>query len=310
MHTRSAIVALLAASSLALNTVPAGADQGPENGRISFGREDPATHSPSLWVSDVDGENQHRLATDTTYFSDWAPNGTRIAFDFEDDTGVHIATIGANGQERRNLTSDPGVQECPKFSPDGQWITYDAENSDQEDFSTSIWVMRTDGSDVRRITTGGFDVEPVFSPDGTQIAFGRITGDAPTGQLEALYVVNVDGTGPREVVPPRVGLEHPDWSPDGKWITFNIGPEFPNAALSGDVLAGHPSGAGCTFSCRGPTASPSTRPCGRPTGRSCCWDASTTQGTTKGSVPRRRGAEECAWSTSVERVRSTSRPGV
>ena len=30
-------------------------------------------------------------------------------------------------------------------------------------------------------------------------------------------------------MPPTPGLEHPDWSPDGRWITFNIAPEAPNA---------------------------------------------------------------------------------
>ena len=72
--------------------------------------------------------------------------------------------------------------------------------------------MRADGSRPGKITSGGFDVEPVFSPDGQRIAFGRIAGVTAAGyQLEALYVVDVDGTHLRQVVPPLPGLEHPDW---------------------------------------------------------------------------------------------------
>jgi len=55
--------------------------------------------------------------------------------------------------------------------------------------------MDTDGSHPRQVTRGGFAVEPVFSPDGQQIAFGRITGFDPNNfqQFEAVYVVRTDG---------------------------------------------------------------------------------------------------------------------
>ncbi len=90
---------------------------------------------------------------------------------------------------------------------------------DDPAFTTDIWVMDVDGSHPRQVTRGGFDVEPVFSPDGQQIAFGRIVGPtSPTDflQNEAIYVVRTDGTELHEVVAPRPGLEHPAWSPDGQ----------------------------------------------------------------------------------------------
>ena len=240
-------IVVLAGVLAVTGAVPADASRGPENGRITFSRYDPALGAFSLWVADPDGQNQQLLVSGPTSFSDWSPSGTRIAFDFANDTGVHIATINATGGSRQDLTSAPGIQETPKWSPDGQWITYgafDPQTQDWADFSTSIWVMRSDGSDARRVTHDGFDVEPAFSPDGNQILFGRIMGQSPAGQLEALYVVNTDGTGLREIVPARAGLEHPDWSPDGRWITFNMGPEDPNAPDSGAVLAIQPNGQG------------------------------------------------------------------
>jgi dipeptidyl aminopeptidase/acylaminoacyl peptidase len=102
--------------------------------------------------------------------------------------------------------------------------------------------MGADGSKPEQLTHDALDVEPVFSPDGARIAFGRITGDSQEGQLEAIYVINSDGTGLREVVAPRAGLEHPDWSPDGKSIvsdaiSFNIAPENATAADSGSILS-------------------------------------------------------------------------
>jgi Tol biopolymer transport system component len=93
------------------------------------------------------------------------------------------------------------------------------------------------------VTHNGFDVEPVFSPNGNQIAFARIVVDDPIA-TEAIYVVNTDGTGLRRVVPPMFGLEHPKWSPDGRWIAFNIAPEAGSTPNAGSVLLVHPDGTG------------------------------------------------------------------
>ncbi|WP_425861192.1 TolB family protein [Arthrobacter sp. TWP1-1] len=219
-------------------------DQQSHNGSIAFGRRDPVLNNFSLWVARSDGTGQKRITSGPANFSDWSPDGKRIAFDFSDETGVHIATIDPDGKNRRNLTTAVGVQEIPKWSPDGKWITYNAFAFGDDPFTVGIWVMRSDGSNPRQLTDGAIDVEPVFSPDGKTIAFGRIGEDTPDGSMESIHVINTDGTGMREVVPPRPALEHPDWSPDGRSIIFNIGPEHPTAPDSGAVLSVRPSGQG------------------------------------------------------------------
>lgn len=244
MRTRLLFGTVLAAGLTLTGALPAGAAQGPENGRISFSRYDPTIGAPTIWIADADGQNADQLGTGPSFFSDWSPDGTRIAFDFEDDSGVHIATIGVDGQQRQTLISEPGIQDSPDWSPDGQWVAYNAMDASLPYFSTSIWMVRADGTDARRITSGGFDVEPVFSPDSSRIAFTRIVedGDEDHPQINSLHVVNTDGTGLREVVPARAGLEHPDWSPDGKWLGFNIAPENGQLADSGSLLAVRPDG--------------------------------------------------------------------
>lgn len=250
MTWKTAPIALLAAVLCLGGLAPAAASDDhaahkPQNGSIAFGRFDPAIDDFSLWVARSNGTGQKRITEGPANFSDWSPDGSRIAFDSADETGVHIATIDPDGTNRRTLTTADGVQEVPDWSPDGRWIAYNAFTSfDQDPFTISIWIMRSDGSEARQITQGAIDVEPTFSPDGTQVAFGRIVGDSPDGQLEAIYVVNTDGTGLREVVPDRPGLEHPDWSPDGRSIVFNIAPESPEARDAGAILSVRPSGAG------------------------------------------------------------------
>lgn len=200
MRIKPALIAFLAPVLCLTSALPAVAsgndDQRvPINGDIAFGRFDPTLKGFSLWVADSDGSHQRRLTQDQANFSDWAPDGRRIAFDFIDDAGVHIATIDPDGQHRTAVTSAAGVQESPKWSPDGESITYDGFPFpvDEANFAISVWTMRADGSDAHQITHDALDVEPVYSPDGTRIALGRIAGDSPAGQLEAIYVINIDG---------------------------------------------------------------------------------------------------------------------
>jgi Tol biopolymer transport system component len=219
------------------------------NGRIAFAQFDPKINAATLWTARIDGTHRRQLTrTHDPFDPDWSPSGRQIAFDFVDHRGnVHIATIGAYGRDRRQITFGKGIQEEPDWSPAGYRIVFDASSMlpDDPSFSTSIWIMHADGSHPRRITRHGFNVEPVFSPDGSRIAFGRITGTNAKGdQLEALFIVDRDGSHVRRVVAPRAGLEHPGWSPDGRWITFNIEPQTSSTSWAGAVRAVHPNGEG------------------------------------------------------------------
>ena len=188
MRSKLMLIALAIALAVLGGAMPAAAGDRPVNGRISFGRFDPALGDFSIWAANPDGTHQKRLTHVPSFFSDWSPDGHRIALDFADDTGVHIATMDPNGRHVRQLTFGEGIQEVPKWSPDGRWITFNASPQfpDAPGFHTDIWIMRADGSHKRQLTRSGFDVEPVFSPDGHRIAFGRITNDAE-GEVELVH---------------------------------------------------------------------------------------------------------------------------
>lgn len=276
-----AVCALGVATSAAAHSRAGEGAEPQVNGRISFGRFDPLLGDVSLWTARADGSHQRRLTDVPSFFSDWAPSGRRIAFDFIDATGEHIATISPSGRRMRQITFGAGFQEVPKWSPSGRSITFDASPvfPDDPGFHTSIWVMRADGSRARQVTHRGFDVEPVFAPNSPTIAFGRITGTNANGdQLEALYIIDVDGSHLRRVVAATAGLEHPDWSPNGQWISFNIAPEAAHARGTGSILAVHPDGSGLHTLRRRTPRFRFYKPVWSPDGRkllSGCFDAST-----------------------------------
>ncbi|PYT73507.1 MAG: protease, partial [Acidobacteria bacterium] len=83
-------------------------------------------------------------------------------------------------------------------------------------YAGSIWVVNRDGGNVRRLTGGGHEEKPSFSPDGSQIAF---TGDYDG--THGVYVVSAAGGEPRRLTyHPADGDVH-GWTPDGKRILFS-----------------------------------------------------------------------------------------
>ncbi len=83
-------------------------------------------------------------------------------------------------------------------------------------YGGDLWIVGRDGGDARRLTSGvGLETDPIFSPDGTLIAF---TGEYD-GNLD-VYVVPAAGGEPRRLT------SHPGidvavgWTPDGKKVLF------------------------------------------------------------------------------------------
>jgi TolB protein len=137
------------------------------------------------------------------------------------DTDTNVVVSDLDGSGERPLTTAPGVDGDPEWSPDGTKLVFSSDRDrngpclfhDCTGFAPELYVMNADGTGVRRLTTDrGYDIGATWSPDGKQILFGRI-GDQNDDY--ELYVVSVDG-GQRRRLTDNSGWDlMPDWSATG-----------------------------------------------------------------------------------------------
>jgi TolB protein len=191
----------------------------PDGAWLTFTRHQGS--SIRLYLRPADGGAEKRLTAgqDPEMDAAWSPASTRLAFTFDKtvpnqgDLDIHV--IGVDGDGQRPVLASPGKlsqEEWPSWSPADQRLAV----SSTRDGNQEIYVVREDGSDLRRLTSDpAIDAHPAWSPDGKQIVFAT----SRWGDLE-LAVMDADG-GNLVRLTASPGLDdYPTWSPDGRALAF------------------------------------------------------------------------------------------
>ncbi len=145
----------------------------------------------------------------------------------------------AKGEWRtRPLTTFPGSEVNPTFSPDGSRVAYvwDGPGGDNLD----VYAQALEGGAPVRLTSdAAMDISPAWSPDGRWIAFIRL---AAVGRQDGLYVVPAIGGPERRIASLLVVYSQSwwtspllAWTPDGKYIA--AGSQYKDPGRTGIVLA-------------------------------------------------------------------------
>jgi len=141
------------------NTIVA-TDWSPLGDRIAFAMQVDQPDAYEIFIMDADGANVRQLTRGLPGIGgsvDWSPDGRYLLIYAGPPGDKNIFMIDVAAETAAQLTIGGNNAAC-SFSPDGQWIAFNSlRNNDQAD----IFIMRTDGSDVRQVTNNS---EPDWQP--------------------------------------------------------------------------------------------------------------------------------------------------
>lgn len=218
--------------------------------RTALRTVDPADPQPSPFTDSTRAMN-----------AAWSPDGKRVAYDDRADNGQAIWVSDAGAKSPEQVTSpygdsygySSGWQANPAWSPDGRKLAFAAYYSDYGYTSSSIAVLDLES----RTTTVLVDAdnsmerneEPVWSPDGSVIAFVSDRTGVPE-----IWAVRSSGGDPRQVTERQTPKGQLDWSPDGRVIVYeegtgeaaelvalNVSTEVSHRLTENDIFDGQPA---------------------------------------------------------------------
>ena len=172
-----------------------------------------------------------------------SPDGSYIVFPDDSQrnpSGMisRIFSVYTDGSRMYQIPDGPSAPEyflrdgSPDISPDGSRVVYSTFRHStgvlwNRVHSYEIATAKPDGSDVKRLTRNEYDDRsPVWSPDGSRIAFKSSRGTSPGTYTPGIYTMNSDGSDVRLITTRHVttgyGPPYPTlvWSPDGQHIAF------------------------------------------------------------------------------------------
>jgi serine/threonine-protein kinase len=173
-----------------------------------------ARHS-LVWV-DRNGREESINAPVRNYqYAQLSPDGSRVALDSRDEENdIWIFDLARETLQR--LTSDPGANRAPVWSPDGKRVASSRALGNAED----IYWQVADGSGMAEpLTNNSSELElPLFpssfTPDGSALLF--TAGD------DDIWMTTIDGTAATSapVLDSAAREGSPALSPDGRWLAY------------------------------------------------------------------------------------------
>lgn len=169
----------------------------------------------SLVIADADGENETTImeSPDPIMSPAWSPDSRRLAYvSFEDNvSSIFVQTLRSGN--RLKVSSRPGINGAPSFSPDGRKLVLTLGGADG---NLDLHVLDLQSRELTRLTTNrSIDTEGSWSPDGRYIYF---TSDRSGGPQ--IYRVAATGGNPERVTFEGSYNARPRLSPNGEKLAM------------------------------------------------------------------------------------------
>lgn len=156
------------------------------------------------------------LPADTAPTLTWSPDGRSIAFGTETESASRIYMVAAADGAQPVAITEPALQALrPSWSPDGSLIAFrGGVEIDQQ----ALYIVRPDGSGVRRLSQNARAVEPwcgfPWTPDGRSIAFST--------KFAGVWLIDADGADERMLIGGAIQAYCPSIAPDGRRLSAGV----------------------------------------------------------------------------------------
>ena len=120
-----------------------------------------------------------------------------------------------DGGNQRTITANGGLNKFPEWSFDNKQLAFVTTLPGTARWE--LWIQDLTGGRVVMPAPSSYVSSPAFSPDGQMIAF---SGRSPERQDAGVFIVNLDGTGLRNLSNNPAIDTSPTWSPTGQQIAF------------------------------------------------------------------------------------------
>ncbi len=160
--------------------------------------------------------------------------GRQRRYSWDYDENYELYSYDMTTQEYSRLTEARGYDAEGSYSPDGKLIAFASNRNAysgpmtekqrekfefQKAFMMDIFIMNSDGSNVRQLTdVDGYDGGPFFSPDGKRICWRRFDENEVTAEV---MTMNIDGSDVKQLTNMRCSSFAPFYHPSGKYLVFN-----------------------------------------------------------------------------------------
>ena len=176
-----------------------------------------------LYSCDLDGSHVKQLTNNKVYDAEVSvsPDGKWILFSRQIDGKLDLWKMRPDGSDQKQLTFTDNWQEGGSFFIDNETIIFrawDIKDQAQRGMPMSIFTMKADGSDRKRITNdAGTNWAPHPAPDGDHFVFVKVL---PPRNYE-IFLRSLK-TGEETRLTYNDGFDgFPVLSPDGKLMTFD-----------------------------------------------------------------------------------------
>ena len=203
---------------------------------LAFSASSQGSGGSQVYVANIDGTGRRAMTTKApSYFHGWSPDGKWLAIVANRTGNFDLFRIPVEGGAEQPLTSDPGYDDGPDYSPDGHWIYF---NSNRAKNNYDVWRMPADGAGpqdakAEQVTSDEWeDWFPHPSPDGRRLLFLSFPNGTPDHNSRNLDIElrmiplpgkKVGKTSPETVLKIHGGqgtINVNSWAPDSRRFAY------------------------------------------------------------------------------------------